>query len=92
MRKIGDGIHLGAMVFMAREYKMLSIFALVLLIAIFVSPLGKIPRSLFSPGRCLPRWPAISECSPPPRPMFAARLQRTIMARAGLSIAFTAAR
>jgi len=40
VRKIGDQIHLGAMVFMAREYKMLSLFALVLLVAIFVSPLG----------------------------------------------------
>jgi K(+)-stimulated pyrophosphate-energized sodium pump len=38
--KIGDQIHLGAMVFMHREYKMLGIFALVLLIGIFVSPLG----------------------------------------------------
>ena len=41
VRKIGDQIHLGAMVFMAREYKMLSLFALVLLVAIFVSPLGQ---------------------------------------------------
>tara|TARA_R110002110_G_scaffold205066_7_gene417042 strand:+ start:172090 stop:174078 length:1989 start_codon:yes stop_codon:yes gene_type:complete len=40
VKKIGDQIHLGAMVFMQREYKMLSLFALVLLIAIFVSPLG----------------------------------------------------
>jgi K(+)-stimulated pyrophosphate-energized sodium pump len=40
VRKIGDQIHLGAMVFMAREYKMLSLFAAVLLVAIFVSPLG----------------------------------------------------
>jgi K(+)-stimulated pyrophosphate-energized sodium pump len=38
--KIGDQIHLGAMVFMQREYKMLSLFALVLLVAIYVSPLG----------------------------------------------------
>jgi K(+)-stimulated pyrophosphate-energized sodium pump len=38
--KIGDQIHLGAMVFMHREYKMLGIFALVLLVGIFVSPLG----------------------------------------------------
>ena len=38
--KIGDQIHLGAMVFMAREYKMLTMFAVVLLIAIFASPLG----------------------------------------------------
>ena len=40
VKKIGDQIHLGAMVFMQREYKMLSLFALALLIAIFVSPLG----------------------------------------------------
>jgi K(+)-stimulated pyrophosphate-energized sodium pump len=40
VKKIGDQIHLGAMVFMKREYKMLTIFALVLLVAIFVSPLG----------------------------------------------------
>ena len=40
VKKIGDQIHLGAMVFMHREYKMLGIFALVLLIGIYVSPLG----------------------------------------------------
>jgi len=40
VKKIGDQIHLGAMVFMAREYKMLGLFAFVLLVAIFVSPLG----------------------------------------------------
>lgn len=40
VKKIGDQIHLGAMVFMKREYKMLSLFALVLLVAIFISPLG----------------------------------------------------
>ena len=40
VKKIGDQIHLGAMVFMKREYIMLSIFSLVLLVAIFVSPLG----------------------------------------------------
>ena len=40
VKKIGDQIHLGAMVFLKREYRMLSIFSLVLLIAIFVSPLG----------------------------------------------------
>ena len=40
VKKIGDQIHLGAMVFMQREYKMLAIFGLVLLVAIFVSPLG----------------------------------------------------
>jgi K(+)-stimulated pyrophosphate-energized sodium pump len=40
IKHIGDQIHLGAMVFMKREYKMLSLFSLVLLVAIFVSPLG----------------------------------------------------
>jgi len=36
VQKIGEQIHLGAIVFMAREYKMLSIFALVLLILMYV--------------------------------------------------------
>ena len=40
VKKIGDQIHLGAMVFMKREYKMLGIFATVLLAGIIVSPLG----------------------------------------------------
>ncbi len=40
VKKIGDQIHLGAMVFMHREYKMLGIFCLVLLLAIYFSPLG----------------------------------------------------
>ena len=38
--KIADQIHLGAMVFMHREYKMLTLFSAVLVIAILVSPLG----------------------------------------------------
>jgi K(+)-stimulated pyrophosphate-energized sodium pump len=40
VKDIADQIHLGAMVFMHREYKMLFMFALVLVVAIFVSPLG----------------------------------------------------
>jgi K(+)-stimulated pyrophosphate-energized sodium pump len=40
VKKIGDQIHLGAMVFMHREYKMLAMFAAVLLGLIFISPLG----------------------------------------------------
>ena len=40
VRKIADQIHLGAMVFMHREYKMLALFSLVLVAVIFVSPLG----------------------------------------------------
>ena len=40
VKKIGDQIHLGAMVFMKREYTMLAMFAAVLLVGILVSPLG----------------------------------------------------
>ncbi len=40
VKKIGDQIHLGAMVFMHREYKMLAMFSAVLLVLIFLSPLG----------------------------------------------------
>ena len=48
--KIGNQIHLGAMVFMKREYTMLAMFALVLLIAIFVSPLGSKTAIAFLAG------------------------------------------
>ncbi|MFK7730620.1 MAG: sodium-translocating pyrophosphatase [Pseudomonadales bacterium] len=40
IKKIADAIHEGAMVFMHREYKMLAMFASVLLLLIFISPLG----------------------------------------------------
>ena len=40
IKKISDQIHLGAMVFMHREYKMLGIFASVLVVGILISPLG----------------------------------------------------
>jgi len=40
VKKIGDQIHLGAMVFMKREYKMLVMFLAVLVIAVWVA-LGK---------------------------------------------------
>lgn len=40
VKKIADAIHEGAMVFMHREYRMLAIFATVLLVVIFFSPLG----------------------------------------------------
>ena len=41
VKHIADQIHLGAMVFMHREYKMLAIFAGVLVLGIFLSPLGQ---------------------------------------------------
>ena len=40
LKAIGDAIHSGAMVFMHREYKMLAIFASVLVVLIILSPLG----------------------------------------------------
>ena len=50
VKKIGDQIHTGAMVFMHREYKMLLMFALVLLAAIFLSPLGSKTAIAFTAG------------------------------------------
>ncbi len=40
IRRIADQIHLGAMVFMRREYTMLAAFATLLLVLIWLSPLG----------------------------------------------------
>lgn len=40
IKKIADQIHLGAMVFMKREYSMLAIFSVVLLVLIYFSDLG----------------------------------------------------
>ena len=37
VKEIGDEIHLGAMVFMSREYKLLGIFSLICVIALYFS-------------------------------------------------------
>ena len=50
VKKIGDQIHLGAMVFMHREYQMLGLFSLVLLAGIFFSPLGLNTAIAFTAG------------------------------------------
>ncbi|NOX49436.1 MAG: sodium-translocating pyrophosphatase [Gammaproteobacteria bacterium] len=50
LRKIADQIHLGAMVFLRREYSMLSIFAAVLLALIYFSPLGGLTAGAFIAG------------------------------------------
>ncbi len=47
--KIGDAIHSGAMVFMHREYKMLSMFALVLMVLLYIF-LGKYTTIAFVVG------------------------------------------
>jgi K(+)-stimulated pyrophosphate-energized sodium pump len=49
VRKIADQIHLGAMVFMHREYKMLAIFSLVLVVLVFAS-LGTQTAIAFTAG------------------------------------------
>ncbi len=41
VKRIADQIHIGAMVFMHREYKMLAAFAGVLVLGIYLSPLGQ---------------------------------------------------
>ncbi|MGE0625971.1 MAG: sodium-translocating pyrophosphatase [Pseudomonadales bacterium] len=41
IKKIGDAIHLGAMVFMRREYTMLAMFAAALLVILYISLGGK---------------------------------------------------
>lgn len=46
LKSIGDSIHSGAMVFMHREYKMLGIFAAVLLVLLFLVGLG--PGTVFA--------------------------------------------
>ena len=40
IKKIADAIHSGAMVFMRREYSMLALFAAVLVVLLYFSPLG----------------------------------------------------
>ena len=40
VKSIGEAIHHGAMVFMRREYTVLAIFSAVILVLIFISPLG----------------------------------------------------
>ena len=50
IKKISDAIHTGAMTFMHREYKMLAIFAGILLIILWVSPLGANTALAFAVG------------------------------------------
>ena len=49
--KIADAIHLGAMVFMHREYKMLFMFAAVVVVAVYLS-LGADTTLAFVVGAC----------------------------------------
>ena len=50
LKKIADQIHIGAMVFMRREYSMLAIFAGVLLVIIFFTDLGPYTAAAFLAG------------------------------------------
>jgi K(+)-stimulated pyrophosphate-energized sodium pump len=50
LKKIADQIHIGAMVFLRREYSMLAVFAAVLLAIIFFSALGAMTAIAFLVG------------------------------------------
>ncbi len=50
IKKIGDAIHSGAMVFMHREYRMLALFAGILFIILWLSPLGGNTALAFAVG------------------------------------------
>ena len=50
LKKIADQIHIGAMVFLRREYTMLAAFAGVLLAIIYFSPLGELTAMAFIAG------------------------------------------
>jgi K(+)-stimulated pyrophosphate-energized sodium pump len=50
LKKIADQIHLGAMVFMRREYTMLASFSAVLLVVIFFTDLGPYTAAAFLAG------------------------------------------
>ena len=50
LKKIADQIHIGAMVFMRREYTMLAVFAAILLVLIYFSPLGELTAAAFLAG------------------------------------------
>jgi K(+)-stimulated pyrophosphate-energized sodium pump len=50
LKKIADQIHIGAMVFMRREYTMLAIFSAVLLVLIYITDLGPYTAAAFLAG------------------------------------------
>ncbi|MCW8857255.1 MAG: sodium-translocating pyrophosphatase [Kangiella sp.] len=50
IKKIGNAIHSGAMVFMHREYRMLALFAGILFIILWLSPLGGNTALAFAVG------------------------------------------
>jgi len=50
LKKIADQIHIGAMVFMRREYTMLALFSAVLLVIIYMTDLGPYTAAAFLAG------------------------------------------
>ena len=69
VRGIAEQIHIGAMVFMHREYKMLLAFAAVLVVGILVSPLGTNTAIAFIAGQCPLLRRATWACMLRPKPM-----------------------
>ena len=84
LKKIADAIHEGAMVFMKREYTQLTIFAAVLVVAIFFS-LGSSTAIAFLAG-AYPRPVRVGlVCTPLPKPMSERLMQLILMGKPALS-------
>ena len=79
VKKIGDQIHLGAMVFMKREYKMLTMFLAVVVLAAWTL-LGQETGIAVIVGAVSSSSQAGSACMPPPKPMSARPQQPKITA------------
>ena len=77
VQKIGEQIHLGAMVFMKREYTYLLIFAAVLLGLILVSDLGNDTALSFVVGASSSALAGGWACTLPPKQTFERLSQRT---------------
>ena len=76
-RGIAEQIHIGAMVFMHREYKLLLAFAAVLIVGILVSPLGTNTAIAFVAARSPRPRRVILVCTRPQKPTSGLRSQPT---------------
>ena len=88
VRGIAEQIHLGAMVFMHREYKMLLAFAAVLVVGILVSPLGTNTAIAFVAGAVSSATAGYLGCTQQRKPTSGLRLQQHRGEPSALNIAF----
>ena len=87
VREIADEIHLGAMVFMASEYKRLAIFCLIYIAALCFG-LGPDTAISFTLGALCSEQPVISECTRQKANVRTAVAANTKGAAAALNVAF----